>query len=107
MNASLAPGLRRRDLLKVAALAAALGALPFGSRIARAETGKVKIGRIGSGNVGSALGRVWARAGREVMCSARNVEHDKTLAAEIGSSARAGTPAEAAAFGEVLVFAVP
>jgi predicted dinucleotide-binding enzyme len=62
---------------------------------------------IGSGNVGSALGRVWARAGHEVMFSSRHLDANQRLAAEIGANARAGTPREAAAYGEVLVFAVP
>jgi 8-hydroxy-5-deazaflavin:NADPH oxidoreductase len=99
------PGLRRRDFLKVAGAAAALSALPFTERVAAAD--KMKIGMIGSGNVGSALGRVWAKAGHEVMFSSRNLDSDKELAASIGANARAGTPREAAAFGEVLVFAVP
>ena len=73
----------------------------------RAAASKVKIGMIGSGNVGSSLGRVWAKAGHEVMFSSRDLEHDKSLAAQIGANARAGTPREAAAFGEVVVFAVP
>src|SRR5262249_33677042 len=66
-----------------------------------------KIGVIGSGNVGSALGRVWADAGHPVMFASRNLEHDKQLAASVGANARAGTPAEAAAFGPVLLLAVP
>jgi predicted dinucleotide-binding enzyme len=41
------------------------------------------------------------------MFASRNLDHDKQLAAGIGSNAHAGTPAEAAAFGEVLLFAVP
>jgi predicted dinucleotide-binding enzyme len=41
------------------------------------------------------------------MFSSRNLEHDHALAARVGDNARAGTPAEAAAFGEVLVLAVP
>ena len=73
----------------------------------RAAEPKLKIGVIGSGNVGSALGRVWAKAGHPVMFSSRHLEEDKRLAAEIGGNARAGTPREAAAFGEVLLFAVP
>jgi hypothetical protein len=68
---------------------------------------KVKIGIIGSGNVGSALGRVWAQAGHPVMFASRNLDHDKKLAAEIGANARAGTAEQAAAFGNVLLFAVP
>src|SRR6185312_15351008 len=41
------------------------------------------------------------------MFASRNLEHDKQLAAGIGANAHAGTPNEAAAFGEVLVLAVP
>lgn len=67
----------------------------------------MKIGLIGSGNVGSALGGVWAKAGHEVMFSSRSVENDRALAARVGGNARAGSPEQAAAFGEVLVFAVP
>ena len=68
---------------------------------------KPKIGLIGSGNVGSNLGRSWARAGYDVMFSSRDLDADRKLAAEIGLHARAGTPQEAAAFGDVLLFAVP
>jgi 8-hydroxy-5-deazaflavin:NADPH oxidoreductase len=99
--------LRRRDLLKAAGAAAALSAFPLAGPVAFAQSGKMKIGMIGSGNVGSELGRVWAKAGHQVMFSSRNLDSDKKLAAEVGAGARAGTPREAAAFGEVLVFAVP
>jgi 8-hydroxy-5-deazaflavin:NADPH oxidoreductase len=99
--------LRRRNLLKAAGAAAALSALPLAGRLAAAEGPRLKIGMIGSGNVGSNLGRVWAKAGHEVMFSSRDLDNDKKLAAEVGSKARAGTPQEAAAFGEVLTFAVP
>jgi len=98
---------RRRELLKMAGAAALLCALPFGGRFAWAQSAKPRIGLIGSGNVGSALGRSWARAGYEVMFSSRELESDKKLAADVGSKARAGTPREAAAFGDVVVFAVP
>ncbi|MGH8669889.1 MAG: NADPH-dependent F420 reductase [Burkholderiales bacterium] len=67
----------------------------------------MRIGIVGSGNVGGALGGVWAKAGHEVMFSSRNLEHDKALAARLGRNARAGTPREAAAFGEVLMVSVP
>jgi predicted dinucleotide-binding enzyme len=101
------PDRRRRRFLKVAAAAAVLSALEWPSRVASAESKPMKIGMIGSGNVGSALGRVWARAGHPVMFSSRHLEADERLAAEIGANARAGTPQQAAAFGDVLVFAVP
>jgi 8-hydroxy-5-deazaflavin:NADPH oxidoreductase len=100
--------LRRRDLLKVAGAAAALGVIPLTTRVALAtDSHKMKIGIIGSGHVGSALGSVWAEAGNEVMFSSRHLENDRKLAAEVGRNARAGTPQEAAVFGQVLLLAVP
>jgi predicted dinucleotide-binding enzyme len=97
--------IRRREFLQAGAIATAFGSLPF--RLHAATARKVKIGMIGSGNVGSALGGVWAKAGNEVMFSSRTLEDDKALAAKLGGTARAGTPQQAAAFGEVLVFSVP
>lgn len=97
----------RRRFLEAAGTAALISALPLAGSFAQAQTKKPTIGMIGSGNVGSALGRSWARAGYEVMFSSRDLESDKKLAADVGQKSRAGTPAEAAAFGEVLVFAVP
>jgi len=91
----------RREFLAVAAASVAVSALPLGA----AE--KTKIGIIGSGRVGSAIGAVWVKAGHEVMFSSRNIEHDKALAARLGGGARAGTPREAAAFGEVVMVSVP
>ena len=102
-----ARNLRRRDILKAAGVAVALHPFLLAKVSAATSDGKVRIGVIGSGSVGSALGRVWANAGHQVMFSSRHLEQDKQLAASIGANARAGTPAEAAAFGEVLVFAVP
>jgi predicted dinucleotide-binding enzyme len=96
----------RRDLLKVIG-GAALTSLVLAGRTRAAAGHKVKIGMIGSGNVGGALGRVWAEAGHPVMFSSRDLEHDKTLAGQVGANARAGTPREAAEFGEVIVLAVP
>ncbi len=101
------PDRRRRNLLKAGTAAVLLAAIEWPSRVAAAEPKRMKIGMIGSGNVGSALGGVWARAGHQVMFSSRHLENDQRLAAEIGRNARAGTPREAAAFGDVLVFAVP
>ena len=97
--------LRRRDVLKVAGAIAAFH--PLADSVAAAGDTKIKIGVIGSGSVGSAIGRVWANAGHPVMFASRHLDQDKQLAAKIGPNARAGTPAEAAAFGEVLLLAVP
>lgn len=97
--------LTRRAVMKAAGTAMSLCVLPLADHAAAAT--RMKIGVIGSGNVGSALGGVWARAGHEVMFSSRNLEHDKELAQRIGHNARAGTPKEAAQFGEVVLMAVP
>lgn len=91
---------KRRELLLVAL---AMGVLPLRA----AGAGKTKIGIVGSGRVGGAIGAVWVKAGHEVMFSSRNIEHDKALAARLGAGARAGTPREAAAFGEVVMISVP
>lgn len=82
-------------------------ALAASTAFAQGAGAKPTIGMIGSGNVGSNLGRAWTRAGYEVMFSSKDVAADRKLAADVGGKARAGTPQEAAAFGEVLVFAVP
>lgn len=99
--------LRRRDILKAAGAAVTFHRLLLAKVSAATGGGKLQIGVIGSGNVGSALGRVWANAGHPVMFASRNLDHDKQLAAAIGANARAGSLTEAAAFGEVLLFAVP
>jgi predicted dinucleotide-binding enzyme len=96
----------RRRFLRLAAAATAtftLGSLP----LARAATDKLKIGVIGSGRIGGTLGGLWVKAGHEVMFSSLDIEHDKALAAKLGGGARAGTSREAAAFGEILLVAVP
>lgn len=90
----------------VAAGAATLMQLPFASRAA-APANRTRIGIVGSGNVGGALGRSWARAGHQVMFSSRSIEDDRALAAQVGSNASAGTPREAVAFGDVVLLAVP
>ena len=66
-----------------------------------------KIGIIGAGNVGGTLGSVWAKAGDEVMFASRHPDELKDLAAKAGNGAKLGTPAEAAAFGQVVLIAVP
>lgn len=89
----------RRALLLAAV--AAVATLPVQAQ------GKMKIGIIGAGRIGSALAKLWAEAGYPVMISARNLDEVKTLAAQIGHGVRAGTPAQAAAFGQVALISVP
>jgi predicted dinucleotide-binding enzyme len=93
----------RRAFLQAAAALATV--LPFAS-FAQSGT-KLKIGTLGSGRVGSAIGKAWIKAGHEVMFSSIDLEADRKLAAGIGAGAHAGTPREAAAFGSVLLVSVP
>jgi 8-hydroxy-5-deazaflavin:NADPH oxidoreductase len=98
---------KRRDFLRILGTAVgglALSALPYAARGAAAS---LKIGIIGSGRIGGTLGEIWLKAGHEVMFSSRHLDDDQALAARLGGKARAGTPQQAAAFGEVLLFAVP
>ena len=98
---------KRRGFLQAALATFALGGVPFAAHAAAAESGKMKIGIIGSGRVGGTLGRLWANAGHAVMFSSLDLEQDKALAASVGPNARAGSPREAAAFGDVLLISVP
>jgi 8-hydroxy-5-deazaflavin:NADPH oxidoreductase len=66
----------------------------------------VRIGVIGAGRIGGGAARLLARAGHEVLLSfSRDPERLRAQAEEVG--AKAGTPAEAAAFGDVVILAVP
>jgi 8-hydroxy-5-deazaflavin:NADPH oxidoreductase len=66
----------------------------------------MRIGVIGAGRIGGGAARLLVRAGHELLLSfSRDAERLRAQAEEIGE--RAGTPAEAAAFGDVVILAVP
>jgi predicted dinucleotide-binding enzyme len=67
----------------------------------------MKIGILGSGQIGSTLGRHLARAGHTIFFSSRHPKDLQKLAEEVGSGAQAGTLEDAVKFGEVLVLAIP
>jgi predicted dinucleotide-binding enzyme len=97
----------RRRFLELAARGTAVLGICSVLAPAQAADGPLKIGVIGSGRIGSALGGVWVKTGHQVMFSSRTIENDRKLAASLGPNADAGTPREAAAFGDVLLIAVP
>ncbi|MEV0998040.1 NAD(P)-binding domain-containing protein [Nonomuraea sp. NPDC050202] len=70
----------------------------------------MRIGILGAGGMADALGTQWARAGHEVMVSGRDPGRGAAQAARMttraGAEVRAGSFAEAAGFGEVVVVAV-
>ena len=94
---------RRSFLVAGGAFAAGLAAWPW----ALHAQAPVKIGLIGSGRQGGAIGLLWAKAGHEVFFSSRHPETLKDLVAQAGPKAKAGLPEEAAQFGEVILVAVP
>jgi 8-hydroxy-5-deazaflavin:NADPH oxidoreductase len=70
----------------------------------------MKLAIIGAGNVGGTLGTAWAhKAGHEIFFGVRNPAADKTqaLLRVLGGKARAGSPSEAKAFGEMIVLTTP
>jgi 8-hydroxy-5-deazaflavin:NADPH oxidoreductase len=106
----------RRDVLQLAGGAAALLALAAGPlaglvQTASAQTAPgaalLRIATIGAGREGGALGALFVKAGHPVMFSSRHPEELKDLVAGLGPLAKAGTVAEAVAFGEVVLLVVP
>jgi predicted dinucleotide-binding enzyme len=67
----------------------------------------MKIGIVGAGKMGGTLAELWAKAGHEVMISSRHPEELKAEAAKMGPKVHVGTASEAAAFGPVVVIAMP
>lgn len=80
-------------------------ALPQAATTAANEP--LKIGIIGTGNIGGALATHWAKAGHELLISGLNPDELKPLAAQLGPRVHVGTPREAAAFGTVVLVSVP
>jgi len=95
-----------KTLRKIAATFAVLAMAMLGEP-AHAQSDSIRIGIIGTGNIGGALARHWAAAGHQLVISSRNPEELEPLAEALGPNVRAGTPREAAAFGEVILVSVP
>ena len=68
----------------------------------------MQIGIIGAGNMGIGLGRFWVGNGHQLMLAfSKDKEKLLQAASALGKDVRTGTPAEAAAFGEVVLLATP
>jgi 8-hydroxy-5-deazaflavin:NADPH oxidoreductase len=98
---------RRRLLIVTGASLAAAALQPVATIAQGVDAGKVRIGVIGSGHIGGTIGGLWVKAGHPVLFSSRHPEELKDLVAGLGPLAKAGTVAEAVAFGDVLFVAVP
>ena len=75
--------------------------------LAQTTGGKLRIGVIGSGHIGSTIGGLWVKAGHPVLFSSRHPEALKELVAGLGPLAQNGTVQQAIAFGDALLIAVP
>lgn len=107
MNTSLCNQERRGVLITFVA-GLSLAALPWTVRGAAAAGGRsMKIGIIGTGQIGGTLAELWAKAGHELVISSRHPEQLRDLAERLGPKVRAGSPREAAAFGEAVLVSVP
>lgn len=100
----------RRHFLKLAGGGLGVVALAARPGRARAQTSTgspLKIGSVGAGRMGGALGALFVNAGHPVMFSSRHPENIKELAQRLGPLAQVGTVEQAVAFGDVVVMVVP
>jgi len=98
----------KRMRASLVAIGIAIAGIAAVSRDAQpAEARPLKIGIVGAGRIGGTLAELWVKAGHEVLVSSRHPDQLQGLARTLGPKARAGTPKEAAAFGEVVLISVP
>jgi predicted dinucleotide-binding enzyme len=67
----------------------------------------MRVGIIGAGMIGSTLAKLWVDAGHKVRVASRHPDQLKELVERLGELASAGTPADAAEFGDVVMLTVP
>lgn len=110
MKNSKNKGISRRDFGKrmiiATAMAVVTSLLPLTASAVQTDK-PLKIGIVGAGLIGGSVGVLWAKAGHEVFFSSRHPEELGDLLKQAGASAKVGTPAEAAQFGDVVFVAVP
>jgi 8-hydroxy-5-deazaflavin:NADPH oxidoreductase len=98
----------RRNFLQLAGLGViALAAGPARAWAQTTTASPLKIGMVGAGRMGGALGALFVKAGHPVMFSSRHPENLKDLATRLGPLAQAGTVEQAVAFGDVVAMVVP
>ena len=67
----------------------------------------MRVGIVGAGKIGSTLAKLWVDAGHEVRLASRHPDELQPLVKKLGARTSAGTPAEAAQFGDVVMLTVP
>jgi predicted dinucleotide-binding enzyme len=94
-------------LLTLASLLTTVQAAAAEPASAPAANTPLKIGIIGTGQIGGTLATLWVKAGHEVLMSSRHPDELRPLAQSLGPHAHVGTPREAALFGDVVLVSVP
>jgi len=102
----IGPGAWYRAALGAAVITFAMLGLPASGQTLD-DSKSLRIGIIGTGSIGGALARHWAKAGHELVISSRHPEELQSLAKSLGPKVRAGTPREAAVFGDVVLVSIP
>ena len=105
--ASQASILRRREFLSLTGTGLLAASMPGIARAQAPAAATLKIGFIGAGREGGALGTLFAKAGHPVMFSSRHPETLTDLVKNAGPNAKAGTVEEAVAFGDAMFIVVP
>jgi predicted dinucleotide-binding enzyme len=85
----------------------AFAASPLAAFAQPAGGASLKIGMVGSGREGGALGTAFVKAGHQVMFSSRHPDELKSLVDSLGPLAKAGTVEQAIAFGDVVAIVIP
>lgn len=97
----------RRAILELLTTGLAASLAAPGAFAQDSKLSSIKIATIGAGREGGALGTLYAKLGHPVLFSSRHPEELKDLVAAAGPTARAGTVADAVAFGDVIFLVVP
>ncbi len=102
----------RRDFLRQLAWAAAGVVVGGGIRLGAEAGGRdeevaLKIGVVGGGRMGSALGKLWVKAGHSVLFTSRTPAKLAEMVYDLGPRATAGVPSDAAELCEVIFLALP
>ena len=67
----------------------------------------MKIGIIGSGNMGGSLAKFWAEKGHSVLLTSTSPEQTAEVAKSIGHNTVTGSTSDAVSYGDIVVFAFP
>ena len=94
----------RRSALVAFTACVATTAVPV---LAQGTGHTLRIGVIGAGSLGGAVGGNWVKAGHEVCFSSRHPEELSGMVGSLGPKASAGSVHDAAAFGSVVLLATP